>query len=141
MRLLITLCLTAAMVWAADNRPSDEKAVRTALDQFNEAARQGNETALNKLLGGDLIYGHSNARIETKAEAVAALVKSKPNFVVEPGATVQVYGKTAVVHGKMVANNMQNGQATKVPLDFVMVWVNQGSNWQMVTRHTTRLPQ
>ena len=125
----------------AGSAPASEKAVRAAIDQFNEAARTGNEATLNKLLSSDLIYGHSNAKIETKAEAVGALVKSKPNFVLEPGSTVQVYGNTAVVHGKMTAHNVTNGQPTKTPLDFIMVWVKDGSGWHMVTRHTTRLPQ
>ena len=140
MKALVTLCVAALMLCAAENRPADEKAVRAALDRFNEAAKQGNEATLNKLLSNDLIYGHSNAKIENKSECVGALVKSKPNFVLEPGSTVQVYGKTAVVHGKMVAHNVANGQPTRTPLDFIMVWVKDGSDWQMVTRHTTRLP-
>ena len=112
--------------------PAGETAVRAAVNQFNEAAHQGNQATLEKLLASGLVYGHSSAKIENKAECVAALVKSKPNFVLDPGWTVQVYGKSAVVHGKMTAGQNR--------LDLLQVWVQEGGGWQMVARHTTKLP-
>ncbi len=136
---LLLLALTG-MMFAADNRPDDEKAVRAALAHFNESAHKGDGAALGKLLSADLIYLHSTAKLENKAECIEALVKSKPNFVLDPGVTVKIYGNTAVVHGHMVANGVANGAPTKTPLDFVQVWVKVGKGWQMVARHTSRLP-
>lgn len=139
MRKLFLFLTCAMLALAAENRPADEKAVRAAVDQFNEAARKGDEAALEKLLDEDLIYGHSSAKIENKAECIGALVKGKPNFVPDPGSTVQLYGGTAVVHGRMTAHNMQGGKATQIPLDFIQVWVKRGKDWRMVTRHTARV--
>ena len=134
--LVLALSLTAL---AAGN-PADQKAVLSAVDQFNQAAKAGDTAALEKLLSPDLIYGHSNAKIENKAECIAALGQSKPDFRVSPGATVNIYGNTAVVHGKMTAHLVQNGTPNQIPLDFIQVWVKQGNRWVMVARHTTRLP-
>ncbi|MBK5293292.1 MAG: nuclear transport factor 2 family protein [Acidobacteriia bacterium] len=136
---LLLLALTGLMS-AADNRPADEKAVRASVAQFNELAHKGDGAALDKLLSADLMYSHSNAKVESKAECIAAIVKSKPNFVMDPGLDVKIYGNTAVVHSKMVANNITNGTPTKVALDVIQVWVKTGGSWQMVARHTTRLP-
>jgi hypothetical protein len=111
---------------------ADESAVRAAVNQFNDAAHKGDQATLEKLLGNGLIYAHSSAKIETKAECVGALVKSKPNFVLDPGWTVQVYGKSAIVHGKMTAGANR--------LDLLQVWVKEGAGWQMVARHTAKLP-
>jgi len=115
---------------------SDEQAVRAALDKFNEAARNGDAASLDKLLSADLMYAHSNALVEDKAQCIAALVKGRNNFVIEPGLTVKVYGKTGVVHGKMTANP---GKPNAVPLHFLQVWVKDGGGWKMAARHTTRL--
>jgi ketosteroid isomerase-like protein len=134
--LLLAFC---GVVWAADHSASDEQSVRAAVQQFNDAARKGDEAALNKLLSADLIYVHSSAKIENKAECVAALVKGKPDFQVAPGFHVNVYGNSAVVHGKMTANLIQNGAPAKLELDLMQVWVKMGKTWQMVARHTARI--
>ena len=132
---IFSLLLSAGAVSAAD----DEKAVRAAVDQFNDAARKGDETTLNRLLADGLVYGHSSAKIENKGECVKALVKGKPNFTLNPGWTVQLYGKTAVVHGLMNAVNMQDGKPVTIKLDLLQVWVKDGNQWRLAARHTTRV--
>jgi ketosteroid isomerase-like protein len=134
----LALALLAALGVASAASPG-ESAVRAALDQFNKAAAAGDEATLNKLIGDELMYSHSNAKVETKAECVAALVKSKPNFVLDGEPSIHVYGQAASVHGKMTAHIVQNGAPTKIPLHFLMVWNRKGGAWVMVARHTTRL--
>ena len=134
--IFLSLIAACAMAFAADMPSKDEAAVRAALTQFNAAAKAGDEATLNKLLGDDLMYSHSNAKVETKAECVAALVKSKPNFVMVDGWTVSVHGKSAMVHGKMTANP----GAAQTALHFMMMWVKDGNSWKLVGRHTARLP-
>ena len=119
---------------------SDEQAVRDALAQFNQAARTSNAGALAGLLGEGLVYSHSNALLENKAECIAALVKTKPNFVMQPHSTVQVYGDSAIVHGHMTAHGMTAGKATETKLDLLMVWVKTPNGWSLVARHTAKLP-
>ena len=123
------------MAFAANN-PSEEAAVRAAVAQFNSAAHAGDEATLKKIISDDLMYSHSTAKVETKAECIAALVKSKPNFVLMDGWSVQVYGNSAMVHGKMTAHN----GPTQTPLHFMMMWVKDGKTWKMVGRHTAKLP-
>lgn len=132
---LLFLALSGLLL-AADKAPADDQAVRAAVEQFNDAARKGDEATLNKLLSADLIYGHSNAKIENKAECVAALVKSKPDFRMAPGMHVNIYGNTAVVHGKM--GNL-TGNPPTMQLDVLQVWVKSGAGWHMVARHTARI--
>jgi hypothetical protein len=137
MKLTLLLFALSGLVFAA---PPDEQAVRDAVQAFNDAARKGDEATLNKLLSSQLVYVHSNWKAENKAECVAALVKSKPNFQLAPGFRVTVHGNSAVVHGKMTAINMQNGAPVKIELDVMQTWVKSGSGWQMVARHTARMP-
>jgi ketosteroid isomerase-like protein len=138
MRFLFLLTSLAVAAFAANN-PA-EKAVRAALNQFNEAARKGDGPALEKLLSEDLVYVHSNANVENKAACIAALLKGKPDFQLADNVSVKVYGNTALVHGKMTANVVQNGAPARIQLDLMQVWVRQGKQWQMVGRHTARLP-
>ena len=134
--LLLTLAAAFTIAAAADKNSPDESAVRAAVAQFNAAAHAGDEATLNKLLSDDLMYAHSSAKVETKAECVAALVKGKPNFVLTDGWTVHVYGKSAIVHGKLTAHSPTG----VTPLHFMMMWVKEGNAWKMVGRHTAKLP-
>lgn len=131
------LLLLSAFALAAD---PGEMAVRDSVNKFVDAAHNGDEATLKTLLGDGLIYVHSSATIENKAQCIAALVKGKPHFELKPGWTIQMYGNSAVVHGHMDAHNMAAGKATTTKLDYVMVWVKMGSGWQMVARHTAKLP-
>lgn len=134
---LLTLSAGAVLVLSADHHSPSEKAVRAAVEKFNAAAKAGDAAALDKLIADDLMYSHSNAKVENKAECIAALVKSKIDFKMVDGWTVQVYGNSAMVHGKMHAHNPA---APVVPLHFMMMWVKKGDAWLLVGRHTARLP-
>lgn len=118
---------------------ADELAVRTALARFNAAAKVGDALELEAVLSEDLMYSHSNAKVENKAECIAALQRSNIDFQMRDDVAVLVYneGTCAMVHGKMDAHNPGN---VIVPLHFMMMWVRSGSSWFMVGRHTTKLP-
>ena len=68
-----------------------EQAVRAALARFNAAAKIGDAAALSSLLTEDLMYSHSNAKVENKAECIAALVRSNIDFREREPAAIQVY--------------------------------------------------
>jgi hypothetical protein len=116
-----------------------EQAVRAALARFNAAAKVGDAAGLDAVLAPDLMYSHSNAKVENKAECIAALVRSNIDFQMRDGWTVLVYnsGGCAMVHGKMDAHNPGG---VIVPLHFMMMWVKFGEEWQLVGRHTAKLP-
>jgi ketosteroid isomerase-like protein len=118
---------------------SAQQAVRAALARFNAAAKVGDAAALAALLTEDLMYSHSNAKVETKAECIAALVRSNIDFREREAWTIQVYngGTCALVHGKMDAHNPGD---VIVPLHFLMTWVKDGEDWLLAGRHTTKLP-
>ncbi len=129
--------------YATMNEPilnaSEEEAVRAALLRFNAAAKVGDAAALDAVLASDLMYSHSNAKVENKAECIAALVHSNIDFQMRDGWTVLVYsgGTCAMVHGKMDAHNPGG---VIVALHFMMMWVKSGEDWLLVGRHTAKLP-
>jgi len=134
------LCLAlAATAFAADPK-ADEKAVRAAVAQFDDAARKQDRATLDKLLSPDLVYVHSLGKVENKTECIDALLKTKIDFKMAPHATVKLHGDTAVVHAQTMAHMLQDGKPGQVPLDMMQVWVKKGNAWQMVARHTLRFP-
>jgi ketosteroid isomerase-like protein len=114
---------------------TDEAAVRAAHDAFLKAARAGDRAALNRIFADGLQYSHSSAKLENKQQAIDALVKNKGNFEVH-SQTIHVYGNTATIRAKVTAH----GATGDIPLTMLQVWVKNGGSWQMVERHTTRIP-
>jgi hypothetical protein len=117
-----------------------EVSVRAALARFNAAAKVGDAAELDAVLAPDLMYSHSNAKVENKAQCIAALVEKNIDFRMRDGWAVQMYndGATAMIHGEMDAHNPGG---IVVPLHFLMLWVKFGAeDWRMVGRHTAKLP-
>ena len=131
--LLTALALGLSTIGLAES--ADEAAVRAAHESFVKAAKAGDGAALGKIFADGLQYSHSSAKLETTQEAIAALVKSKGNFEVH-SQTIHVYGKAATIRAKVTAHGA-NGD---IPLMVLLVWVKNGKNWQMMERHTTRIP-
>lgn len=128
--------LAAALPLAVFAQSSAEKEVLAAHEAYMKAARAGDTGPLAKLFADELLYSHSNAKLETKAEAIAAIATGKPNFKLHEQ-KVTVYGNTAVIRAKATSINPKTGD---IPLSILQVWVKKGGQWQMVQRQTTRLP-
>lgn len=135
MKTLFLTTLVLGLSTLAFAETADEAAVRSAHEAFVKAAKAGDAAALGKIFADGLQYSHSNTKLETKQEAIAALVKSKGNFDVH-SQTIHVYGKAATVRAKVTARN----PAGDIPLTMLQVWVKNGNQWQMIERHTTRIP-
>ncbi len=128
---LALLLLAAALALPA---ATVEETIKANLDKFDAAAKAGDAAALGALLADELTFGHSSAKFENKAECIAALVKTKPTYT-HRDVKVRVYGNTAVVDLNM------HIEPQGFDIAVLQVWVKKGKNWQMVARHSTRLPK
>ena len=134
MKTLLLTTLALALATAGFAETADEAAVRGAHEAFVKAAKAGDGAALGKLLAEGLQYSHSSTKVETKAQAIAALEKSKGNFEVH-SQVIHVYGKTATIRAKVTSH----GAAGDTPLTILQVWMKNGKDWQMVERQATRI--
>ena len=135
MRSLLLTAALCAFAFTATAETAAEAEVRAAHDAFLKAAKAGDAAALAKVFADGLQYSHSNAKLENKKEAIDALVKSPGNFEVH-SQTIHVDGNTATIRAKMTAH----AAAGDIHLAMLQVWIKNGKQWQMVERHTTRLP-
>ena len=134
--------LAAAMTLAGPADSKDEKAVRSAMDQFAQAVVKKDKPALEKLLADNVMYSHSNAKLENKAEAIAAFLSPTMKYeaIDYKAQTIQIHGKIAVVRGDVNVRNVQDGKPSNLMLNILQVWVHSGQGWQLTARQSTRLP-
>ena len=107
-----------------------------------EAMTKGNTQALDEILADDLIYTHSTARVETKAEFIAALTSDRTQYqsIDRDDVKVRQYGDTAVVTGHAKFHLNANGNDIKFQVRFTDVYIKQDNAWRMVAWQSTRLP-
>jgi ketosteroid isomerase-like protein len=139
MKFLLVLCvLGLSSVWAA----TPEEDVKSAIEQWKTAVIKKDKPALEKLIHGQVTYGHSNAKMETKQEAIDAFLAPSMTYkaIDMKDTTYRVFGKTVLVLTNMTVKNAQNGEDRTIPLSVLMVWVKEQGRWQLVARQSTRLP-
>ena len=107
-----------------------------------EAMTNGDGDALNEILADDLIYTHSTARVETKAEHIANITSGRPRYVSVERKDINVrqYGDTAVVTGYAKMHVNANGKDNKFEIRFLDVYAKRDGVWQMVAWQSTKLP-
>jgi ketosteroid isomerase-like protein len=119
-----------------------EHEVIAADDRRFQAMVKEDWAALDATLADDLVYVHSTARVESKAEHVANLRAGKPYY---RGASprermVRVRGDVAVVNGVSQMHVENAGKEQRFTIRYLAVYARAGQAWRMMAWQSTRVP-
>lgn len=132
-----------------------EKEVMAAVDAWIQATIQQDVPALQRILHDELIYVHSAATMQTKAEVIKDVQEGRgPAGIELSDTTVRVYDNTALVKSMVMvrgrprnrppgaaeptaAKTMPAGRGPS-PLFIMHVLVKSQQGWQLVSRQATR---
>jgi ketosteroid isomerase-like protein len=93
------------------------------------------------LLAKKATYGHSSGKIETREEAVTAIVQNKA-FYTDTTLTINnivVNGDVAIVRtGFKAKQNNPDGNAAPLNLHIMLVWVKEKGKWRLMGRQAVR---
>lgn len=97
---------------------------------------------LQRLLADDLIYCHSNARLDTKQSLIGNMQSGATVYssVVPADVKAQEFGDVVVLTGTAQIRVSSNGTPNAFGVRFTDVYARRNGNWQMVTWQSTRLP-
>jgi ketosteroid isomerase-like protein len=95
--------------------------------------------ALERLMADDLTYVHSSAKLETKAENIAAISASHSyKAIVTNEVVVRVEGDVAVITGIAdITLKRPDGEAL-LPVRFTDVWARRNGDWREISWQSTR---
>lgn len=118
-----------------------EAEVLRADDHRFDAMRTGNWAALDAALADDLIYVHSTARQESKAEHIANLRSGKPHYrgIAPRERRARVHGGVGVVNGVSDMHVERDGKEQRFTIRYLAVYVKAGEHWRMMAWQSTRL--
>ncbi len=138
-RLTACALLLSSIALAAEPKPEVKAAVLAAEQKWVDAVIHGDAPALEKLMAADIIYTHSSAQTQTRAQFIKAASSGSTKYTAIDFSDVVVrqYGPTVIITHKVVTKTVQNGEAH---LYVGEVWAEQNGGWQMVSRQATKLP-
>jgi ketosteroid isomerase-like protein len=137
----IVLFLLAGL--AVFGQSKDEKALmeRTYLLSHTVFGSKDSVT-VEDLFAKTATYGHSSGKIETRAEAIDAIVHNQA-FYTDTALRIEnivLNGKTAIVRSVFKAKqNNPDGNAAALNLHIMQVWVKEGGKWRLMGRQALKL--
>ena len=101
----------------------------------------GDEATLDAVLADDLIYTHSTARVETKAEFIGNVTSGRTRYISfeRDDVKIQDYGDTAVVTGHAKLHVTTGEQDLEFQVRFLDIYCRLNGNWQMVAWQSTKI--
>ncbi len=113
-------------------------------EQIRFQAQTTRDTALLvRLLADNLVYIHSNALVERKADFLRSVSGGGIRYLsirkMEDSAVSQ-WGKTAVSHGLVEVKGLYQGNEFDMTLRFTSVYRREKGRWKLYSWQSTRVP-
>jgi len=137
------LSVGALMARPAHATSADEEAVAKRLQAFRDAQFAHDAKTLEALCAEALSYSHSDAHIEDRATFVRNATSNKSKFLSldykDP--SIRVVGDAAIVrfHWMAESETIPEGKKSATNLHILMVWQQQGGEWNLLARASTKL--
>jgi Domain of unknown function (DUF4440) len=120
----------------------DEAAVKQACEAMREALLKGDKAQLERLVADQVSYGHSDGRVQDKAEFINGVVTRKAivkSLTFPDLKVVAVAGDDAVVRHLYESESEMDGKTTNTKIGVLCVWQKQGGNWKLLARQGYKL--
>ncbi len=120
---------------------SDEAAVKDAVEALRKALLAADKAQLEQLAADQLSYGHSSAKVQTKAQFVDGVMTRKAvvKSLTFPELTVAVAGDAAIARHLYVSESETDGKPNNVRIGILAVWQKQDGSWKLLARQGYKL--
>jgi len=127
----------------AEAQSADEAAVAKAVEALRKATFGQEKSQLEELCAAELSYGHSDARVENKAEFINGVMTRKATLksLTLSDHTIAIVGSNAIARHKWASESEMDGKPTSTRIGVLQVWLKQGGSWKLLARQAVRPPQ
>jgi hypothetical protein len=122
---------------------ADEAAVAKAVEGLRQATFGKDKAQLDALCAEQLSYGHSDGRVETKAQFIDGVMGRKATLksLTLSDHAIAIVGDNAIARHKWASESELDGKATSTRIGVLQVWLKQGGSWKLLARQAVRPPQ
>ncbi len=120
----------------ARGQAAEATQVEQAVERLRRLMLEPDQAALEQIFADQLSYGHSDGRVQNKAEFIDALVSHRSAFssIALSDQTIAVSGDVAVVRHRFAADAVSNGKASQPRIAILQVWQRQAGAWRLLVR-------
>ncbi len=97
---------------------------------------------LEKLLGSEIIYGHSGGKAETRSEMINGVMANKSSYenVKTDITSIVEKGKVAVVRLVLSATEKdKDGKISTLKLGILQTWIKEKKEWKLIGRQAVKI--
>jgi len=122
---------------------ADEAAVAKAVEALRKATLDQGKSQLEELCADELSYGHSDGKVENKAQFINGVMTRKAivKSLTLSDHTIAVVGINAIARHKWASESETDGKPTSTRIGVLQVWLKQGGSWKLLARQAVRPPQ
>jgi ketosteroid isomerase-like protein len=119
----------------------DEAAVKQNVEALREALLKADKAELERLSADQLSYGHSDGRVQNKAEFINGVMTRKATVksITFPDLKIAVAGDAAIARHIYESESETDGKPNNVRIGALQVWQKQGGNWKLLARQGYKL--
>jgi ketosteroid isomerase-like protein len=121
----------------------EEGEVAQAVEGLRKATFGQDKAQLDALCTEQLSYGHSDGRVESKAQFIDGVMGRKAvlKSLALSDHSIAVVGSNAVARHSWTSESEMDGKATTTKIKVLQVWLKQGGGWKLLARQAVRPPQ
>jgi uncharacterized protein DUF4440 len=119
----------------------DDAALGQAVEALRKATLSADKAQLTALTADQLTYGHSDGKLQNKAEFIDGVMNRKATVKSLDFTELKtaVTGDAGVTRFHFVADNEQDGKVTHIDIGVLAVWQKQGGDWKLLARQAYKL--
>lgn len=138
----VLIIVLMALTFTVYGQTKEEKAVLAAIETFKRGIIDADKELLGSIAAEELVYGHSNGKVQNKAEFIEEIVNSQPDYssIDMADQTIRICGNTAIVRHIYSAETTNNGTPGHVKIGNMLVWQKQHGKWKLLARQAYKLP-
>ena len=131
----------SALIGPALADAGDEGAVKEATESLRKALFAQDKAKLEALIAEQVSYGHSDGRIQNKAEFVDGTMTRKATVksLDFPELKVAIVGNAAIARHLWVSESELDGKPTSTKIGVLAVWQKQDGSWKVLARQAYKL--
>ena len=115
---------------------ADDAAVGAAVEELRKASLAADKAKLTALADDQISYGHSDGRVQNKAEMLEGFATRKATVksLDFPELKIAVAGNTAVTRHLYVSESELDGKTTNTKIGVIECWHKPGADWKLLGR-------
>ncbi len=132
----------STLLRTASAEAADDPALDKAVEELRAAILGADKAKLAAVTAEQLSYGHSDGRVQTKAEFIDGVVNRKQTVktLTFPDLKVAVTGNAGVARHLYVSDSELDGKTTNTKIGALQVWQKQDGGWKLLARQGFKLP-